>query len=57
MAGKINPTKKPDCDNIVRITYDVLNGITNKDDQKITLAQIRKKYADIHRVGVRLMEA
>lgn len=54
LAGQINPTKKPDCDNIVKIICDALNGIAYKDDQQITLAQIRKKYADVPRVDVRL---
>jgi Holliday junction resolvase RusA-like endonuclease len=57
LAGQINPTKKPDCDNIVKIICDALNGIAYKDDQQITLAQIRKKYADMPRVDVRLMKA
>ena len=57
LAGQINPTKKPDCDNIVKIICDALNGMAYKDDQQITLAQIRKKYADIPRVDVKLMEA
>jgi len=54
MAGKT--MKKPDCDNIVKIICEALNGITYKDDQQITVAQIRKKYADVPRVDVRLME-
>lgn len=57
LAGQISPTKKPDCDNIVKIICDALNGIAYKDDQQITLAQIRKKYADVPRVDVRLREA
>lgn len=56
LAGQINPTKKPDCDNIMKIICDALNGIAYKDDQQITLAQIRKKYADVPRVDVRLWE-
>ena len=56
MAGKINPTKKPDCDNIVKTICEALNGIAYKDYQQITLAQIRKKYACVPRVNVRMME-
>jgi Holliday junction resolvase RusA-like endonuclease len=54
LAGLLTPTKKPDCDNIVKIICDALNGIAYKDDQQITVAQIRKKYADVPRVDIRL---
>lgn len=56
LAGQINPTKKPDCDNIVKIICDALNGIAYKDDAQVTLVQIRKKYADVPKTDVRLWE-
>lgn len=56
LAGQIKPMKKPDWDNVGKIICDALNGIAYKDDQQITVAQIRKKYADVPRVDVRLME-
>lgn len=56
LAGQLNPTKKPDCDNIVKIICDALNGIAYKDDAQITLVQIRKKYADVPQVEVKLSE-
>jgi len=54
LAGQLNPTKKPDCDNIVKIICDALNGIAYKDDAQVTLVQIRKKYADVPRTDVKL---
>lgn len=56
LAGEVNPTKKPDCDNVIKIICDALNGLAYRDDQQITLAQIRKKYADVPRVDIRLWE-
>lgn len=53
-AGQINPTKKPDCDNIIKIVCDALNGFAYKDDAQVTLTQIRKRYADEPRADVKL---
>ena len=55
-AGQVLPTKKPDCDNIVKIVCDALNGIAYKDDQQVVLAQIRKRYAEIPKTEVKLWE-
>lgn len=57
LAGQMDPTKKPDCDNIVKIICDALNGLAYKDDAQVTRVQIRKKYADVPRTDVRLWEA
>ncbi|MFU0831712.1 MAG: RusA family crossover junction endodeoxyribonuclease [Oscillospiraceae bacterium] len=56
LSGRINPTKKPDCDNIVKIICDALNGFAYKDDAQITQVQIKKKYSDIPKTDVKLWE-
>lgn len=56
LAGRIKPAKKPDCDNIVKIVCDALNGIAYRDDAQIVLAQITKEYDDEPRTFVRLWE-
>lgn len=56
LAGAMLPTKKPDCDNIVKIVCDALNDFAYKDDQQITLAQIRKRYAEMPKVDVKMWE-
>ena len=56
LAGQILPTKKPDCDNVVKIICDALNGFAYKDDQQIVKAFIVKKYAAVPQVDVRLSE-
>lgn len=44
--GLINPTKKPDWDNIGKIICDALNGIAYHDDSQIICAKVKKIYAE-----------
>jgi Holliday junction resolvase RusA-like endonuclease len=53
---KILPTKKPDCDNVIKIIADALNNIAYKDDSQIVIAKILKRYSDNPRVEVELEE-
>lgn len=39
------PTKKPDCDNIVKIILDALNGVAYTDDKQVVDVRCRKHYA------------
>lgn len=55
-SGQIKPAKKPDCDNIVKIVCDALNGMAYKDDAQVVLAQVAKEYTDEPRTDVRLWE-
>ena len=54
LAGKIKPTKKPDCDNIAKIMLDALNGIAFPDDSQITCLLVMKFYSDHPRVELTL---
>ena len=56
LDGQIKPAKKPDCDNIVKIVCDALNGIAYRDDAQIVLAQVAKEYDDEPKTFVRLWE-
>ncbi len=56
LAGQIKPAKKPDCDNIVKIVCDALNGFAYKDDAQVVLAQVAKEYTDEPRTDVSLWE-
>ena len=56
LSGELRPTKKPDCDNIVKIICDALNGIAYPDDKQITDASIQKVYGDVPGVVVSLSE-
>ncbi len=44
-AGLHKPTGTPDCDNIVKIICDALNGIAYKDDKQIYAIEVDKSYA------------
>lgn len=50
----IRPTKKPDCDNILKTVCDALNGLAYKDDSQVVLALIDKHYAEVPHVDVTL---
>ncbi len=56
LENKINPTKKPDIDNIVKIVLDAMNGIAFKDDTQITKLQVEKLYSENECVRVRISE-
>ena len=54
--GLINPTKKPDLDNIAKAILDSLNGIAYKDDSQIVSMVVSKKYSHRPRVYFRVIE-
>lgn len=56
LDGAIRPTKKPDCDNIIKIVCDALNGIAYKDDAQIVSVSIEKRYSVMPSVEVTLQE-
>lgn len=53
--GYIDPTKKPDADNIAKSILDSLNGIAYRDDAQVTFLEVTKHYADQPRVEVTLL--
>ena len=52
----IQPTKKPDIDNIGKIILDGLNGAAWRDDSAVTDLTIHKVYSDVPRVVVEIRE-
>ncbi|WP_341456301.1 RusA family crossover junction endodeoxyribonuclease [Clostridium merdae] len=56
MAGVLRPTKKPDCDNVIKIICDALNELAYKDDAQIVVTQMSKYYGEIPRTLVKIME-
>lgn len=46
LSGSIQPTKKPDCDNISKIICDALNGIAFHDDSMIVGLEVEKFYSE-----------
>lgn len=56
LDNKINPTKKPDIDNIVKIVLDAMNGIAFYDDTQITKLYVEKLYSTTETVKVKISE-
>jgi len=56
LENKINPTKKPDIDNIVKIILDAMNGIAFKDDIQITKLSVEKTYSEKESIKVKISE-
>ena len=54
--GKINPTKKPDIDNITKIVLDALNKMAFKDDSQITKLFVEKVYGEEEKIIVKIEE-
>lgn len=52
MAGQIRPTKRPDCDNVIKIILDALNGVAYRDDAQVVTVWMNKHYDDVPRVEV-----
>ena len=52
LQGNIYPTKKPDCDNIIKIICDALNGVAYADDKQVVKVSCRKQYAENEGVNV-----
>lgn len=50
--GDIQPTKKPDCDNIVKIICDSLNEIAYHDDSQVVEVNVAKYYSYRPRVEI-----
>ena len=55
LAGTLRPTKKPDCDNILK-TIDALNGWAFTDDKQIVSMSVQKFYAEEPRLEVVLYD-
>lgn len=56
LENKINPLKKPDIDNIVKIILDAMNECAFKDDTQITKLIVEKKYANEESIYVKIEE-
>ena len=54
LDGKINHTKKPDLDNVIKAVTDGLNGIAFDDDKQIVELHAVKLYSDKPRAEVEI---
>ena len=54
LADRVQPMKKPDADNILKIVTDPLNGLLWRDDCQITDARVSKFFNNAPRVIVEI---
>lgn len=54
--GFLQPLKKPDADNILKIVMDGLNGLAYVDDKQVVDARCRKRFSGEPRVEVVIRE-
>lgn len=54
--GEIRPTRKPDCDNILKIVSDSLQGLAYHDDKQVNAMMIEKLYSEEPMVEVWLTD-
>ena len=46
LNGVLRPTTKPDCDNIIKVVLDALNGVAYYDDKQIVSVSCNKYYGE-----------
>lgn len=56
LAGEILPTKKPDCDNIMKAVLDALEDIVYYNDKQIVSVSLCKMYAEEEYLQIKLYE-
>ena len=54
--GELKPTKKPDCDNIIKAVCDALNGVAYKDDKQVICVSCNKYYSDTGYLHITIKE-
>lgn len=56
LLNEIQPLKKPDMDNIVKVVADALNGLAYHDDTQICVLTARKTYQSVEGLQVLIRE-
>lgn len=54
--GDIRPTTKPDCDNIIKVVLDALNGVAYYDDKQVISVSCNKYYGESGCLKIELKE-
>lgn len=50
--GNLRPTTKPDCDNIIKVVLDALNGVAYCDDKQVICVSCNKYYRENPRLEI-----
>lgn len=56
LTGDVQPRVKPDCDNILKVVLDALNGVAFADDKNVVWASCRKRYSEVPSIVVVIQE-
>lgn len=56
IVGKIRPTTKPDCDNIIKVVLDALNGVAYYDDKQVVCVSCNKYYGKDGYLSIKIDE-
>lgn len=54
--GDLRPTTKPDCDNIIKVVLDALNGVAYYDDNQVVSVSCNKYYGERGCLKIELKE-
>ena len=57
VTQKLRPTTKPDCDNIIKVVLDALNGVAYYDDKQVICVSCNKYYGETGYLQVTIAEA
>lgn len=55
LIGALRPTTKPDCDNIIKVVLDALNGVAYYDDKQVVCVSCNKYYGETGRLVVEIV--
>lgn len=53
---ELRPTTKPDCDNIIKVVLDALNGVAYYDDKQVVCVSCNKYYAETGYIKINIKE-
>lgn len=56
IAGNLRPTTKPDCDNIIKVVLDALNGVAYYDDKQVICVSCNKYYGETGYIKIQIKE-
>lgn len=56
VTRKFRPTTKPDCDNIIKVVLDALNGVAYYDDKQVICVSCNKYYGETGYLKVTITE-
>lgn len=56
LNGNLRPSTKPDCDNIIKVVLDALNGVAYYDDKQVICVSCNKYYGGTGYIKVSIKE-